>query len=126
MNAPTPMVKKESDVDTVSPTDSDNYADSSKKKKKEVADQFPMIWESGRDIMNVYLIVDVETATWITSEMYKEINNGTISASLYVEKSEYSVVIGGSLIKRASGEDAAAKMTQLIAKIKNKLKDVYS
>jgi hypothetical protein len=52
------------------------------------------------------LLASVDDAVWITKEIYKEIDNGLISASLYIEKSEKSVQIGGSLVRRSKSKAA--------------------
>jgi hypothetical protein len=98
---------------SLSPNDSSDP----NRRKKEAADQFPSKWEKDKELINIYFIAGVEDATSITRKIYRAIEEELISASLYIEKSEYSVVIGGSLIKKLG--DADESRDELLVIIKN-------
>jgi hypothetical protein len=93
--------------------------------RRKAASEFPDNWPEDRDFLNIYFIAGVDDAAWITREIYKEIDRGTISASLYIERSENSIQIGGPIVKRRKGNDAEGSRDSLVRRIKDKLKGIF-
>ncbi|HSF51152.1 MAG TPA: hypothetical protein VLA74_10370 [Nitrososphaeraceae archaeon] len=105
--------------------------DDSKDPAKRAAEKFPETWAEDEPHLHIYFIASVDDATWITQEIYKEIDKGTIAASLYIEKSENSIIVDGSIIydgpmiSRSKDENAYQARANLIKRIKEKLKSIF-
>jgi hypothetical protein len=120
---PTPRAPSDPDPNP-NPSSSSGDPDPSDPPRK-VAAEFPDRWPEDKDLLNIYFIANVDDAAWITKEIYKEIDRGIISASLYIEKSQNSIQVGGPLVKRYKNKDADASMDSLIRTIKDKLKGIF-
>ena len=69
------------------------------KKKEDIAKKFPSEWPTGQDMLPLYLITEVDLASDLTKEIYKEVDNGTISASISIHPSSNSTSVGIFLTK---------------------------
>ena len=113
--------KQKSNVEDVS-TDMPNDFN---KKKEDIAKKFPYEWPTGKDMLPLYLITEVDLASDLTKEIYKEVDNGTISASISIHPSSNSTSVGIFLTKGKDTKDADEKRSNLIKRLSERVKGFF-
>jgi len=113
--------KQKSNVEDVS-TDMPNDFN---KKKEDIAKKFPSEWPTGQDMLPLYLITEVDLASDLTKEIYKEVDNGTISASISIHPSSNSTSVGIFLTKGKDSKDADEKRSNLIKRLSERVKGFF-
>jgi len=113
--------KQKSNVEDVS-TDIPNDFN---KKKEDIAKKFPSEWPTGQDMLPLYLITEVDLASDLTKEIYKEVDNGTISASISIHPSSNSTSVGIFLTKGKDSKDADEKRSNLIKRLSERVKGFF-